>query len=226
MTETTPFFPGMFDLRGIGFAAWTLAAFAIGALAGTLIRRVVPAIVATLVAYAALAFAAGGFLRQHYLTPLVTSNLNVPGSAWIISQWWTKGGKFAFSGWPPDRLLNQFCPNGPSGPVGPCGKSKPVAIAECLTPHGYTQWTSLSARQPVLAVPVDRGRLAARAVGPADRRDRVAGPPPGDLTGRSALTKRGLCRVSRQNRQPAGGWVAVLYRLFGEHVTRETSWNT
>ena len=30
----TPFFPGLFDLRGIGFAAWTLAAFAIGALAG------------------------------------------------------------------------------------------------------------------------------------------------------------------------------------------------
>jgi hypothetical protein len=142
LTETTPFFPGLFDLRGIGFAAWTLAAFAIGALAGTLIRRVVPAIVATLVAYAALAFAAGGFQRQHYLAPLVTSNLNLPGSAWIISQWWTKGGKFAFSGWPPDRLLQQFCPNGPQGPVGPFGKSKPVAIAECLTPHGYTQWTS------------------------------------------------------------------------------------
>ncbi len=59
----------------------------------SLIRRVVPAIVATLVAYAGLAFAAGGFLRQHYLTPLVTSSLNVPGSAWIISQQWTKGGR-------------------------------------------------------------------------------------------------------------------------------------
>jgi hypothetical protein len=142
LTETTPFFPGLFDLRGIGFAAWTLAAFAIGALAGMLIRRVVPAIVATLVAYTALAFAAGGFLRQHYLAPLVTSNLNVPGSAWIISQWWTKGGRFAFAGWPPDNLLTRFCPAGPPGPVGPFGKSKPVAIAECLTPHGYTQWTS------------------------------------------------------------------------------------
>ena len=76
LEETTPFFPGIFDLRGIGFAAWTLAAFSIGALAGLLIRRVVPAIVATLVAYAALAFAAGGFLRQHYLAPLVTSNLD------------------------------------------------------------------------------------------------------------------------------------------------------
>ena len=39
-----------FDLRGIAFAAWTLAAFAIGALAGVLIRRVLPAMFATLAA--------------------------------------------------------------------------------------------------------------------------------------------------------------------------------
>ena len=40
----------------------------------------------------------------------------------------------------------------------------------------------LSARQPVLALPVDRGRLAARAVGAAHRGDRLAGPPPRGLT--------------------------------------------
>ncbi len=73
LIEYTPFFPGLFDLRGVAFAAWTLAAFAIGALAGMLIRRVVPAIAATLAVYAGLAFAAGGVLREHYLTPLVTS---------------------------------------------------------------------------------------------------------------------------------------------------------
>jgi hypothetical protein len=142
LTEMTPFFPGLFDLRGIGFAAWTLAAFAIGALAGMLIRRVVPAIVATLAAYAGLAFATGGWLRPAYLTPVVTTNLNVPGSAWIISQWWTKGGRFAFAGFPPSHLLEQFCPAGPPGAVGPGGKPKAVALAQCLTPHGYTQWTS------------------------------------------------------------------------------------
>jgi hypothetical protein len=142
LTEYTPFFPGLFDLRGIGFAAWTLAAFSIGALAGMLIRRVVPAIAATLVAYTGLAFAAGTWLRPAYATPVVTSSLNVPGSAWVMSQWWTKGGKFAFSGWPPARLLNQYCPAGPPVPVGPGGTTKAVGIAECLTPHGYTQWTS------------------------------------------------------------------------------------
>jgi hypothetical protein len=142
-SEMTPFAPGLFDLRGVAFAAWTLAAFTTGALVGMLIRRVVPAIVATLAVYAGLAFAVGGFLREHYLTPLVTSNLNVPASAWIVGQWWTKGGKFAFAGWPPDNLLQQFCPEGPSGAVGAFGKPKAVALAQCLTQHGgYTQWTS------------------------------------------------------------------------------------
>jgi len=138
----TPFFTGLFNLRGIGFAAWTLAAFAIGALAGMLIRRVVPAIAATLVVYAGLAFAVGGWLRQAYMTPVVTSNLNLPGSAWIISQWWTKGGRFAFSGFPPGQLLQQLCPAGPAVAVGPGHGPKAVGLAECLTQHGYTQWTS------------------------------------------------------------------------------------
>src|SRR5580700_12202949 len=122
-SSPSPLSPGLFDLRGVAFAAWTLVAFAIGALAGTLTRRIVPAIAATLVAYAGLAFAAGTWLRPAYMTPVVTSSVNVPGSAWVMSEWWTKGGKFAFSGWPSVRLLNQYCPAGPVG-VGPGGKPK------------------------------------------------------------------------------------------------------
>ena len=72
LSEPSPFGVGLFDLRGVSFAAWTLAAFAIGGLAGMLIRRVVPAIVATLVAYTGLALVAANVLRQHYLTPLLT----------------------------------------------------------------------------------------------------------------------------------------------------------
>ena len=132
--------PEVFNLRGVTFAAWTLAAFAIGALAGMLIRRVVPAIAATLAAYAGLAVAVGVFLRQHYMTPLVTSSLNVPGSAWVISQWWTKGGTFAFAGWrdAPEGLIQRLCPP----PTGPFGKGSPGTLAQCLVQHGYTQWTS------------------------------------------------------------------------------------
>jgi hypothetical protein len=141
LSEMTPFFPGLFDLRGVAFAAWTLAAFAIGALAGMLIRRVVPAIVATLAAHTALALAAGSFLRQHYLTPLLTSSLNVPGSAWITSQCWTKGGKFAFAGFPPNSILQQFCPPRAVGPALQSGKPKALTLAQCVSQHGYTQWT-------------------------------------------------------------------------------------
>jgi ABC-type transport system involved in multi-copper enzyme maturation permease subunit len=139
--ELTPLTTGVFDLRGVGLAAWTLAAFAIGALAGMLIRRVVPAIVATLAVYAGLAFATGGFLREHYLTPLLTSNPNVPASAWILSQWWTKGGttlsqstlRQAF-----DSAFQQVAP------VVTNTQQKTQAyfnVLLYLSQHGYTQWT-------------------------------------------------------------------------------------
>jgi len=136
-----------FGLREVTFPAWALAAFATGALAGMLIRRVVPAIAATLAVYAGLAIAAAALLREHYLTPLVTSNPNLPGTAWLIAQWWTKDGRFAFAGNPPDSLLNQFCtfPQSPSGkgggPSGPPGPPGPT-YAQCLAPHGYANWMS------------------------------------------------------------------------------------
>ena len=141
-SSASPLSPGLFDLRGVAFAAWTLAAFAIGALAGLLIRRVVPAIVATLAACSGLALLAGNVLRQHYLTPLAT-NGNVPGSAWVTSQWWTKGGKFAFAGRPPINLLQQLCPSSVvAGPGGRAGISGSLSPAQCLVQHGYTQWSS------------------------------------------------------------------------------------
>jgi hypothetical protein len=134
----SPFVTGLFNLRGIALPAWTLAAFALGALTGMLIRRVLPAIVAALAVYAGLAFAVAAFLRQHYLTPLLTASSNVPATAWVISQWWTKGGQFAFAGNPPMNLLNQFC----SSVTPEKGGSSLETFAQCLAPHGYTQWTS------------------------------------------------------------------------------------
>jgi hypothetical protein len=138
----TPLAPTVFGLRGVAFAAWTLAAFAIGALAGMLIRRVVPAIAATLVAYTGLALAAGDYLRQHYMTPLAASDLNVPVSAWTLGTWWTKDGKFAFAPWPPESLLFQICP--PSAVGGKGGKGGPggTPLMQCIAQHGYTEWTS------------------------------------------------------------------------------------
>ena len=110
----------MFDLRGVAFAAWTLAAFAIGALAGMLIRRVVPALAATLAAYTGLALAAGLYLREHYLTPLLVKNADVPGSAWVISQQW-----YAKSGQPVSQsVLSQVLAGGAAAGRGKGGGSR------------------------------------------------------------------------------------------------------
>ena len=124
----------VFSLREVAFPAWTLAVFAIGVLAGTLIRRVVPAIAATLAVYGGLALATTLWLREHYMTPLLTSRLDVPDSAWIVSQWYTKGGKFAFGAHGPQIVsaVRKLCSGGTSG----------LSPAQCLTQHGYTQWAS------------------------------------------------------------------------------------
>jgi hypothetical protein len=139
LSDASPYSLGLFDLHWVAFAGWTLVAFAIGGLAGLLIRRVVPAIVATLTAYTALAVVAANGLRQHYLTPVVKSSATVPNSAWIMGHWWTTGGRFAFAGWrgaPP--ALMQRCA---SLPAGPLHKPSRGTLAQCFAQHGYTQWT-------------------------------------------------------------------------------------
>jgi hypothetical protein len=145
LNELSPFDPAVFDLRGVAFPAWALAAFTIGALAGMLIRRVVPAIAATLAVYAGLAFAAGLYLREHYLTPLLTTSLSLPGNAWIFSQWWTKGGT-TVSQATIDQVMNplfkRFLPAVTPDKV-PLVKLPTILNAErYLTQHGYTYWTS------------------------------------------------------------------------------------
>ena len=132
----SPFAPGLFDLRGVAFAAWTLVAFAMGVLAGVLIKRVVPAIVATLAVYAGLAIAVGAFLRQHYLTPLVTTNLRVPGSAWIMSQLWTTKSGHPVS----SSALGQVLQG--TKYFGGGGVPQSLLAWQALVRHGYTQVTT------------------------------------------------------------------------------------
>ncbi len=137
--STSPLSPMVFDLRGVTFAAWTLAAFAIGGLAGMLVRRVVPAIVATLAVYTGGALATASLLRQHYLAPRVTRALvSPPASAWVIAKWWTRNGRFAFSGYPPQIIQHRDCPPGSFGPGGPSLGQ----VMHCFAQHGYVQWVS------------------------------------------------------------------------------------
>ena len=139
-----PLYPTLFDLSGVVLTAWTLAAFAIGLFAGILIRRVVPAMFATITIWAALAFVTGAFLRGHYLAPVVTGNPNIPTGAWIINQGWFKGGNPASL-----ETINQtFAPVDvraltPSlfqpGPATPANLGDPV---QYLIQHGLTLLTT------------------------------------------------------------------------------------
>jgi len=134
----------IFDLKGVAFAAWTLAAFAIGALAGMLIRRVVPAMAATLAVYAGLTFTTTLWLRQHYLAPLVTSSPGGPpgpgNAALPVSQWWTGPNGKPVSQSVINRLLQGFQPTAIR--VGPNTFTKIVDPQHYLAQHGYTQWMS------------------------------------------------------------------------------------
>jgi hypothetical protein len=83
----------VFDTRGIDFAAWVLVAFAIGAFLGMLIRRIVPAMFATLAAYLGLTLLAWLVLREDYPVAINTTDRSLfagpstPDSPWIIKTW-------------------------------------------------------------------------------------------------------------------------------------------
>jgi hypothetical protein len=136
-----PLDAGVFDLRGVAFAGWTLAAFAIGALAGMLIRRVVTALAATLAVYTGLAVATASYLRQHYMTPLLVKNAEAPGSAWVIGQQWHGRGGQPVS----QSVLTQVLQAAPQLAGGKGGGGIPQddpTVNQYLVQHGYTLWTS------------------------------------------------------------------------------------
>jgi hypothetical protein len=133
--DLTVFAATVFDTHGIAFAAWTLAAFSIGALAGMLIRRIVPAMAATLGVYLGLALAAWG-LRAHYPLALVGRNVGssfspfTPNQPWVLNTWYTgPGGKPANQSLV-NRILGQF----------QIGQAPPQHL-QTFAQHGITVWT-------------------------------------------------------------------------------------
>jgi ABC-type transport system involved in multi-copper enzyme maturation permease subunit len=130
----------VFDTRGIVFAAWTLAAFTIGAFAGMLIRRIVPAIAVTLGAYLGLNLLAWLELRKFYPVSLVTSNPNLfdgstnsATSPWVLSTWYTgPGGKPANQS-VVSQVLAPFAKHG----ALPGTNQTP---AQALAQHHITEW--------------------------------------------------------------------------------------
>ena len=131
--QLIPLDPRIFDLEGLAFPGWVLAAFAIGAFAGMLIRRVVPAMATAMAVVGGLGLAAGLYLRQRYLPPLVMASANGPGqSDWTLGSWYTgRGGQLI------DPITVQVTCPGP----GPYDSSQ-GAGPQCLPQHGITQWWS------------------------------------------------------------------------------------
>ena len=132
-----PFATRVFDLGEVAFAAWTLAAFAIGALAGMLIRRAVPAIAATLAAYAGLALATAAVPAPALHD---TAAHQQPQPAWfrverepVVHQ-----GRHV-------RVPRPGLPASQDGLAALPAEDRDLQTgspAQCLSQHGYTQWTS------------------------------------------------------------------------------------
>jgi len=64
--DLTVLSPAVFETRGVVYAAWTLTAFCLGAFLGALIRRVLPAMAASLGAFLFLVALTWLYLRDHY----------------------------------------------------------------------------------------------------------------------------------------------------------------
>jgi hypothetical protein len=150
------FNPGTFDVQGIMPAAYSLFAMALGIAAGTLIRRVLPALGVTLGGYFGVRLIIMGWVRQHYMTP-VTTTFGLDKAAYLA--------KGAF--W---QLAHGY--RGPNGPLTlPTGGGNEIPIVgggfplsdvpaacltqgshsgavpgphtlSCLAQHGFTQYVT------------------------------------------------------------------------------------
>lgn len=68
--DHTRFYPGQFDLQGLVPVAYCLFAVTLGTAAGTVIRRPIPAIAATVAVFAGVRFLLTEFARQHFMPPV------------------------------------------------------------------------------------------------------------------------------------------------------------
>jgi len=131
--------PLQFPLHPVTYAGWTLAAFAIGAFAGVMIHRTVPAIAAGLAAWTALTLATAIFFRAYYYEAPLSTSGGAPhqGPTWLYSSWvlssWTTG--------PGGQRLSPAAANN-LGPSSLSNSPNPSALADWMTRHGFTQWWS------------------------------------------------------------------------------------
>jgi hypothetical protein len=147
------FSPGTFDVQGIMPAAYSLFAMALGITAGTLIRRVLPALGVTLFGYFGIRLIFMGWIRQYYMTP-VTVDYSIAaqtpylpsGASWQLAQGFRgPNGPLSLpnsdnvpvvaNGFPVSDMPAACLTHGSSGGTMPAANA-----ASCLAQHGYTQY--------------------------------------------------------------------------------------
>lgn len=84
----SPFTGSGFDLEGLMPGAYVLFALGLGCASGALLRKVLPAMAATLPAFLAVRLPVEFWLRPHYLPPITAivsgSGAGAPAGAWVI----------------------------------------------------------------------------------------------------------------------------------------------
>jgi hypothetical protein len=132
-----------FDFAGVVPLGWSIFAFGLGVLAGTVIRRAIPAMGATLVVFLAIRLPDEFMLRLRYLPPaklwgaaIGTSPL--PRDAWILGQdTVAPGGHTILTGAQFDQVQHAAAAQLIAQRVSPASYLQD--LHQWLTAHGYTQ---------------------------------------------------------------------------------------
>lgn len=132
----------LFPVTGIAIAGWALLGFSVGVAAGALMRRVLPALVTTLVVWTGVAFAASYARTYDYEAPLVSRRPCLGAHDLQIQQWWTHGGVRADQAQLTHVLRAIGAPTSSSGDVVTKPGGPGVDPFNYLLQHGYTEWTS------------------------------------------------------------------------------------
>jgi hypothetical protein len=116
----TPFSPSFFDRRDIVPVAYAAFAFALGTTAGILIRRTLPAMATTLVAYIGARFTVVNWIRPHFMSPMTATvpfnpfGGNGPGGGINQADWVVSDTVINRAG----QVIGQNGGIGPNGDVG------------------------------------------------------------------------------------------------------------
>ena len=167
--------PSTFPTTGLAVAGWALLGFALGALAGLLWRRVLPALATAFAALVRARVPRATYLRNRLPRTADDHQPATVAANLFVAQWWTKGG-VRVSEAEINRSLESLGARSAAAGAGARqpGRGRPDPVpAPARLPAGH----QLPAGQPLLDLPVDRVRLAHRAGADPARADLLAAAP-------------------------------------------------